>query len=210
MKEPIAKQANAVAKDVIREFVEITGHSPAVLFRHSVGLFLLDQIVAGFELDTDSTSASSAELVKSAEDFLATIDGEVVRRAVLLLGAADYELWRAIKFLEEGDDFAIVCFSSAMAHFGAAFELSQRAGVLTETTVNAAKSILGRIGADARHAENRAMKQEVFDWLDVNFSTQKSMDAAAEAIAGKVVPVSFRTARDWVGEWKKLRSTGTP
>ena len=36
----------------------------------------------------------------------------------------------------------------------------------------------------------------------------KSMDAAAQAIT-KQQPIAFRTARDWVGEWKKLRSTGT-
>ena len=64
--------------------------------------------------------------------------------------------------------------------------------------------------AHSAHAENRAMKQEVFAWLDTNMPNFKSMDSAAEAIAGKVAPVKFRTARDWVGEWKKIRSTGTP
>ncbi|UUZ68266.1 hypothetical protein LP416_29305 [Polaromonas sp. P2-4] len=67
-----------------------------------------------------------------------------------------------------------------------------------------------RNGAAARHAENRAMKQDVCAWLDANMPDFKSMDSAAEAIAGKVAPVKFRTARDWVGEWKKLRSAGTP
>lgn len=66
------------------------------------------------------------------------------------------------------------------------------------------------IGLDARHNENRAMRAEVFEWLDANMARFKSMDAAAEAIAGNVTPVKFRTARDWVGKWKKLRSTGTP
>ena len=66
------------------------------------------------------------------------------------------------------------------------------------------------IGLDARHNENRAMRAEVFEWLDANMARFKSMDAAAEAIAGNVMPVKFRTARDWVGKWKKLRSTGTP
>lgn len=63
---------------------------------------------------------------------------------------------------------------------------------------------------EKRHAENRMMKQDVFKWLDNNINSFKSMDAAAEAIAGNVVPLTFRTARDWVGEWKKLRSTRTP
>ena len=65
-------------------------------------------------------------------------------------------------------------------------------------------------GATARHAENRAIKRDVFDWLDEHFQAHKSMDAAAEVIAGNIAPVKFRTARDWVGQWKKLRSTGTP
>ncbi len=73
-----------------------------------------------------------------------------------------------------------------------------------------AKREFGIAGAAGRHAENRAIKQDVFAWLDEHFPAQKSMDAAAQTIAGKVAPVAFRTARDWVGEWKKLRSTGTP
>lgn len=55
------------------------------------------------------------------------------------------------------------------------------------------------------HAENHAMKRDVFNWLDSNMKDFKSMDGAAQAIAGKVAPVAFRTARTWVGEWKKLR-----
>ena len=65
-------------------------------------------------------------------------------------------------------------------------------------------------GADATHRENRAMKADVFVWLDANRSKFKSMEAAAEAISGGIAPVKFRAARDWVGEWKKLRSAGTP
>lgn len=63
--------------------------------------------------------------------------------------------------------------------------------------------------ANLGHAENRAMKQEVFVWLDQNMKLFKSMDAAASAVAGKVAPIKWRTARDWVGEWKKVRSAGT-
>ena len=60
------------------------------------------------------------------------------------------------------------------------------------------------------HSENRAMKQEVFTWLDTNMPQFKSMDDAATAITGKVAPIKWRTARDWVGAWKKIRSAGTP
>ena len=78
------------------------------------------------------------------------------------------------------------------------------------TAFQAGKRTLAKAGVTARHQENRAIKQDVFAWLDTNMQNFKSMDSAAEAIAGKVAPVKFRTARDWVGEWKKLRSTGTP
>ena len=71
-------------------------------------------------------------------------------------------------------------------------------------------SAVGTLGADKRYAEHRAMKADVFKWLDEHLKTYKSLDSAAEAIAGKIVPIKFRTAREWVGAYKKLRSTGTP
>lgn len=61
-----------------------------------------------------------------------------------------------------------------------------------------------RKGADARHRENRAMREQVFSFLDQH--EFPSMDAAAEAIAGKLVPAKFRTVRDWIGQWKKARA----
>ncbi len=66
-----------------------------------------------------------------------------------------------------------------------------------------------RTSANKRHIENRAMKAEVFVWLDANMPTFKSMDAAAQAIT-RQQPIAFRTARDWTGQWKKLRSASTP
>ena len=64
--------------------------------------------------------------------------------------------------------------------------------------------------ASKSHNEHRAMKAQVFEWLDANMSQFKSMDAAAECVAGKIVPIKWRTARDWIGEWKKLRSASRP
>ncbi|MDQ0040859.1 hypothetical protein [Variovorax boronicumulans] len=77
-------------------------------------------------------------------------------------------------------------------------------------SIESPASQFARRGADAAHAENRAMKSLVMTWCDDNMANFKSMDAAAEAIAGKLVPVTFRTARSWIGTWKKLRSAGTP
>ena len=68
----------------------------------------------------------------------------------------------------------------------------------------------GRKAIEVRHAENRAIKRDVFSWLDKNMSKFKSLDAAATGlIDGKVAPIAWRTARSYVGEWKKVRSTGT-
>lgn len=71
-------------------------------------------------------------------------------------------------------------------------------------------SIQAKEKAFKRHKENHAMKRDVFAWLDNNFAGYRSMDSAAESIAKCVAPIAFRTAREWVGEWKKLRSTGRP
>ena len=53
-----------------------------------------------------------------------------------------------------------------------------------------------------------ANKDQAFDWLRSNMQNYKSMDATAEAIAGKIVPVTFRTARKWVKEYKDIQSAG--
>lgn len=78
-----------------------------------------------------------------------------------------------------------------------------------EAAKKSARSEVGKAGAAARHIENRALKQEVFTWLDVHMKDFRSMDAATTEIVKSVVPIAWRTARDWVGEWKKLRSAGT-
>ena len=79
---------------------------------------------------------------------------------------------------------------------------------LLELTLEYADSTRARLMAVKRHTENHAMKSEVFKWLDANMVNFKSMDSAAEAIT-KQQPIKFRTARDWTGEWKKLRSAST-
>ena len=72
----------------------------------------------------------------------------------------------------------------------------------------AGKKSFAKAGANATHAETRAMKQDVFAWLDVNPPKPRGKSAAATAIAAKVAPVVFTTALKWVNEWEKLRSTG--
>ena len=65
-----------------------------------------------------------------------------------------------------------------------------------------------RMAAGIRHKENRALKKEAFEWLDKNMKDFSSMDRAAQAIT-KQIPIQFRTARSWTGEWKKLQPART-
>lgn len=75
-----------------------------------------------------------------------------------------------------------------------------------QTGFRAATRLRATKGATVRHKENREMKNEVFNWLTKNMERFRSKDAAAEAIAGEVVPVAVRTARAWVDQWKKSQS----
>jgi len=83
-------------------------------------------------------------------------------------------------------------------------EVSHFAWAVADRSSNA------RSAANARHVDTRAMKKLVFEWCDENMSRFSSMDDAALDIAETFVPQKFRTVRDWMTYWKKLRSAGTP
>ncbi len=74
-----------------------------------------------------------------------------------------------------------------------------------------AQSVLGfasdkaRAAADAMHHENRACKKQVFEWLDDNMSRYPTLDAAADEIAERVVPMKWRTVRGWATDWNRER-----
>lgn len=57
--------------------------------------------------------------------------------------------------------------------------------------------------AHKSHAGHRAMRANVFAWLDINREKYPSMTATAEAIANGIAPIKFRTAYSWVVAWKK-------
>lgn len=83
-------------------------------------------------------------------------------------------------------------------------------GYLIDLIASDVERVAQSARAQKRHAENHAMKSDVFAWLDVNFGKQRSMEAAADAmVAAQLVPVARRTLRDWVTEWKRLRLAGT-
>ncbi len=62
---------------------------------------------------------------------------------------------------------------------------------------------LTRRALESRHKENRAMKKQVFEWYSVNRANYRSMDAAAQAITNRIAPITFRTARAWITEYRK-------
>lgn len=114
----------------------------------------------------------------------------------------------AFDWLSEAQDALSLANGNHMWDEGAKLE-RESAIENSVNAVTAARTALAKAAAQARHTETRNMKADVFEWLDAHMAEFKSMDAAAQAII-KQQPVVFRTARDWVGEWKKLRSAGTP
>lgn len=61
-----------------------------------------------------------------------------------------------------------------------------------------------------RHAENHSLRDTVYLWVDENIKPGMALDSAASEVAGKIVPLKWRTVRDHLTEWKKLRSASTP
>lgn len=112
---------------------------------------------------------------------------------------------QAYEFLHEG--YQAFAINSEARMWDDAFKFGKEDGA--DEAKAAARSAWGKTAAIARHAENRAMKQDVFRWCDEHMTVQLSMDAAASRVAGTVVPAAWRTVRDWITEWKKLRSAGT-
>ena len=64
-------------------------------------------------------------------------------------------------------------------------------------------------GSHARHKENRELKAAVFTWCNDQKVPFKSLESAASKVT-KQVPIAHRTAIDWLKEWEKSHSTGTP
>lgn len=86
--------------------------------------------------------------------------------------------------------------------------LESEAPRLIKQQLALAKRNLAQEGANSRHKESHACKAEVFKWADENMHMQESMDDAAQVIATELVPYKFRTVRQWLTEWKKLRAAG--
>lgn len=130
---------------------------------------------------------------------------------------AIYWLSRASKLNQAGDfsssqvwifeGLDALILSNGIDMWDAAIEFTKEE--IGEAQIDEARAALAKIGAHARHSENRSMKADVFAWLDAQSLKFKSNEAAAMAIV-KQQPIAHVTARTWYKDWKKLRSTGTP
>ena len=83
---------------------------------------------------------------------------------------------------------------------GEVIRLSNESAAKTNALKNALK----------RHAEHHALRDDVYKWADLNIKPGQKLDDAASEIAGKVVPLTWRTVRAHLTKWKKLRSTSIP
>lgn len=61
-----------------------------------------------------------------------------------------------------------------------------------------------------RHEENHSIRDQIYEWLDQHKTPEMALDTAADKMAGKVVPLKWRTVREHCTEWNKLRSAGRP
>lgn len=62
---------------------------------------------------------------------------------------------------------------------------------------------IARLGASKRHLENWTLKVVALDYYREHEAEFDTLDAAAEAIAGPVVPREWRTVRKWLTEYRK-------
>jgi len=81
-------------------------------------------------------------------------------------------------------------------------QVAQKTNALAEEKAKKKVSVAARKAAIKRHTENHAMKEEIFAWCAKQLHEHASLDAAA-AVANKLVPVTFRTVRGWIGEYRR-------
>lgn len=68
----------------------------------------------------------------------------------------------------------------------------------------------GRKAAAKRHEENVALRECAIQYYEAHEASFRSIESAAAAIAGKIVPVTHRTVVDWLRAHKKQRSASRP
>ena len=69
---------------------------------------------------------------------------------------------------------------------------------LLEIAVANASTVKAKEMARSRHTENHAMKAQVLSWYSASKGQFRSKDAAAQFASTTLVPVTFRTVREWL------------
>lgn len=159
-------------------------------------------IVEAINAELDKLLEDNANRLKTPERFMradSEQNPDEFRMFLFHLDSAMRELQRWVDSAQQPTVRFALHALVGLAKFTAAIDADAK-------TSRQTRSLGAKKAADARHAENRAMAQELFDWFRENGMNFRSLDEAAEA-AGKVVPMKFRARRRHIGEAaKKLRS----
>lgn len=117
----------------------------------------------------------------------------------VITSRAAYMSARSERFIKAGDFIASAASAQAASMFaGFLMGMSGHTPEKIEKILAGMKSEQARAAADKRHKEHRAIRDDVRAHYMENKHLYKSKDDAAAAIAGKIVPLSFRTVRDYL------------
>lgn len=98
-------------------------------------------------------------------------------------------------------------FAEAIRLYGEASKCFGRAQMLAaRPTQRLVLSINGKAGGNATQAPNRSKRARVEAWCAENFFQKKRSVDGAAGIVGPLFDISFRTAQEWIGVWKKNNS----
>ena len=117
----------------------------------------------------------------------------------VITSRAAYMAARSERFINAGDFLSSTASAQAACLFaGFLMGMGGHTPEKIEQMLAGMKSEQARSAAHARHKENRALRADVeAHWQEFGH-TYKSKDAAAAAIAGKIVPLSFATVREYL------------
>lgn len=168
-----------------------------IVSRH--GVSLVDALIIAIEDDGQITLRKQVELFASLANILVEEIPHEIRWA--LDKTKDLEIEKSVDLID------ITVHAVDAMH--AIQEAWQRNAADTLSQASLEKKVAEVIREKARangsmaHVRNRELKARVFEWCETNLSQYKSMDQAAEAIAGVEIQKAFTTVRSWIREWKK-------
>ena len=160
---------------------------------------------------------AAEEIIRGFLEFKINCDfvnrAKIARKGSFLSDCQLFAKTLGLYFLSEAEN-CIKCgdICHALNMIGGAFEIFieinyAQAWDIAEGESQKERSAQAREAANARHAENRAIKESLLKWYEENKDKFTSKDKAAEE-AIKQAPIAFRTARKWITEFCKHPSAG--